>query len=68
MGQLRNKCVLEMPPNTNYTEWVQDEAHWFMVNDNPELCGNSSGARCVAERSVVRQGGRRSVRHGGRNL
>ena len=45
MGQLRNKCVLEVPPSANWSAWVQDENHWFLVNNEPELCGNSSGAR-----------------------
>ena len=60
MGQLRNKCVVEMgrfdgqeSGNTaaatglNWTEWILDEEHWFINPDRgqPELCGNASGAR-----------------------
>ena len=51
MGQLRNKCVLEMGPGEsetgNWTEWILDEDHWFFNSRGPELCGNASGARCV---------------------
>ena len=53
MGQLRNKCVVEMGPESetatgNWTEWILDEQHWFINPDRgqPELCGNASGARC----------------------
>merc|ERR1719410_2331652 len=47
MGQLRNKCVLELPSEaaTNWTVWVTNSSHWFYVNGEPELCGNASGAR-----------------------
>ena len=51
MGQLRNKCILEIDPRsletgaTNWTEWVMDEDHWYFTDDGPELCGNASGAR-----------------------
>ena len=45
MGQLRNKCVLEVPPYTNWTSWVTNSTHWFYINGEPELCGNASGAR-----------------------
>ena len=45
MGQLRNKCVLEVPTATNWTNWVSNSSHWFYVNGEPELCGNASGAR-----------------------
>ena len=49
MGQLRNKCVLELPSEaaTNWTVWVTNSSHWFYVNGEPELCGNASGARSV---------------------
>ena len=45
MGQLRNKCVMEVPTTTNWTNWVTNSSHWFYVNGEPELCGNASGAR-----------------------
>ena len=47
MGQLRNKCIMELPEEapTNWTTWVTDSSHWFHVNGEPELCGNASGAR-----------------------
>ena len=50
MGQLRNKCVLEMDPYNsewtgNWTEWVINDDHWFYSSRGPELCGNASGAR-----------------------
>ena len=58
MGQLRNKCVVEMGhldgqesetsvAGLNWTEWILDEQHWFINPDRgqPELCGNASGAR-----------------------
>lgn len=49
MGQLRNKCVLEMSPGEsetgNWTEWILDSDHWFYNSRGPELCGNASGAR-----------------------
>ena len=60
MGQLRNKCVVEMghlaadghegeevAATGNWTEWILDEQHWFINPDRgqPELCGNASGAR-----------------------
>ena len=45
MGQLRNKCVLEVPDSFNWTSWVHNSSNWFHVNGEPELCGNASGAR-----------------------
>ena len=49
MGQLRNKCVMEMDPDQsstgNWTEWILDENHWSYTSKGPELCGNASGAR-----------------------
>ena len=45
MGQLRNKCVLEVPSSANWTYFVQNSSNWFYVNGEPELCGNASGAR-----------------------
>jgi hypothetical protein len=45
MGQLRNKCVLNVPASANWSSWVNNDKHWFIVEGNPELCGNASGAR-----------------------
>ena len=45
MGQLRNKCVLDVPASANWSSWVNNDRHWFIVEGNPELCGNASGAR-----------------------
>ena len=49
MGQLRNKCVLEIDmaesATGNWTEWILDSDHWFYNSRGPELCGNASGAR-----------------------
>ena len=45
MGQLRNKCVLNVPETVNWTSWKEDESNWFMKEGVPELCGNASGAR-----------------------
>ena len=58
MGQLRNKCVLELPSEaaTNWTVWVTNSSHWFYVNGEPELCGNASGARSVGVGGAVREG------------
>ena len=58
MGQLRNKCVLELPSEaaTNWTVWVTNSSHWFYVNGEPELCGNASGARSVGGGGAVREG------------
>lgn len=47
MGQLRNKCVLNVPETANWTSWIDDQSHWFMKEGVPELCGNASGARYV---------------------
>jgi hypothetical protein len=47
MGQLRNKCVLDVPASANWSTWVNNDKHWFIVEGNPELCGNASGARCI---------------------
>ena len=58
MGQLRNKCVLELPSEaaTNWTVWVTNSSHWFYVNGEPELCGNASGARSVGVGGAMREG------------
>jgi len=45
MGQLRNKCIMEVPLSTNWSNWVTNSSNWFYVNGEPELCGNASGAR-----------------------
>ena len=45
MGQLRNKCVLDVPASANWSSWVNNDRHWFIVEGNPELCGTASGAR-----------------------
>ena len=29
MGQLRNKCVLEVPDSFNWTSWVHNSSNWF---------------------------------------
>ena len=45
MGQLRNKCVLHVPPYHQWTHWVTNSSNWLLEEDEPRLCGNSSGAR-----------------------
>jgi hypothetical protein len=55
MGQLRNKCVLNVPETANWTSWIGDQSHWFMKEGVPELCGNASGARCVFKLTLLKQ-------------
>ena len=45
MGQLRNKCVLDVPATANWSLWTNNERNWFIKEGVPELCGNASGAR-----------------------
>ncbi len=45
MGQLRNKCVLDVPATANWSLWTNNERNWFLKEGVPELCGNASGAR-----------------------
>lgn len=52
MGELRNKCVKNMPDDwTNVTyedwyTWINDTEHWiYNVDELPLLCGNLTGAR-----------------------
>ena len=45
MGQLRNKCVLHVPPYHHWAHWVTNSSNWLLEDDEPRLCGNSSGAR-----------------------
>ncbi|KAJ2948315.1 hypothetical protein O0L34_g7553 [Tuta absoluta] len=53
MGELRNKCVLNLnvPPGENFTEelwaqWIKDPSHWIVDDEEvPIICGNLTGAR-----------------------
>uniref|UniRef100_A0A336LX33 Multifunctional fusion protein n=1 Tax=Culicoides sonorensis TaxID=179676 RepID=A0A336LX33_CULSO len=56
MGELRNKCVLNLPNdivNVSYNEWfswANNSEHWiFNENAEPTLCGNVTGARHCPE-------------------
>ena len=50
MGQLRNKCVLDVPATANWSLWTNNERNWFLKEGVPELCGNASGARLILKR------------------
>ncbi|XP_053686952.1 sodium channel protein 60E-like [Sabethes cyaneus] len=51
MGELRNKCVKNMPEGWNITHeewrmWVNDTDNWIIDDEGlPMLCGNLTGAR-----------------------
>ncbi|XP_055533096.1 sodium channel protein 60E isoform X2 [Wyeomyia smithii] len=56
MGELRNKCVKNMPEGWNITYeewrmWVNDTDNWIIDDEGlPMLCGNLTGARhCPSE-------------------
>ena len=50
-GDLRNKCVAEPPPQVSWSDWVTSPDHWLRVDEEPQLCGNVSGARWVSQTS-----------------
>nr|CAD7440521.1 unnamed protein product [Timema bartmani] len=54
MGELRNKCVKVVETvngsDIEWHQWVWDEDHWlFNVNEDPVICGNTTGARHCPE-------------------
>nr|CAD7591351.1 unnamed protein product [Timema genevievae] len=54
MGELRNKCVKVVEAvngsDIEWHQWVWDEDHWlFNVNEDPVICGNTTGARHCPE-------------------
>nr|CAD7404611.1 unnamed protein product [Timema cristinae] len=54
MGELRNKCVKVVEvvngSDIEWHQWVWDEDHWlFNVNEDPVICGNTTGARHCPE-------------------
>ena len=45
-GDLRNKCVENLPAQvTDWTAWVSNPHHWLNTDEEPQLCGNVTGAR-----------------------
>ena len=44
-GDLRNKCVEEPPPHVAWVDWVSNPHNWLTVDEEPQLCGNVTGAR-----------------------
>ena len=45
-GDLRNKCVEDVPPQVaSWSYWVSNPHHWLTVDEEPQLCGNVTGAR-----------------------
>ena len=44
-GDLRNKCVENVPPLVAWSDWVNNPHHWLTVDEEPQLCGNVTGAR-----------------------
>lgn len=44
-GELRNKCVQQVPPLVAWSDWVNNPDNWLTVDEGPQLCGNVTGAR-----------------------
>ncbi|KAJ7374231.1 hypothetical protein OS493_007307 [Desmophyllum pertusum] len=46
VGELRNKCVRDIPVNltVDFRDYVQNESAWYIRQDEPLICGNSSWA------------------------
>ena len=47
-GDLRNKCVEEVPAQvawSDWSDWVTNPHHWLTLDEEPQLCGNVTGAR-----------------------
>ena len=44
-GDLRNKCVEDVPALAVWSDWVTNPHHWLTVDEEHQLCGNVTGAR-----------------------